>query len=193
MSTLQDPVHLPLTYESYMAEDEVNRRYEIIDGVRRFMTNPTRRHQVILLTIAGLFKAYAKGSRSGQVQIAPCDILIRRFPLRTRQPDVLFISPERLAANPPPDDPAPLSPAPELVVEIISPSETESRITEKLADFRKVDVRECWVVHPTARTVEVIALAREGSHSIGTYGEGTIVSSRAFPGLDLSVDDVFSE
>lgn len=101
----------PLTYEQYMAEGEVNLRYDIIDGVR-MVTNPTRRHQRIIRNLVFPLTHYEQSSGRGKMIIAPCDILIRRSPLRTRQPDVCFISNERLAQNGPETDPAPLSPAP---------------------------------------------------------------------------------
>src|SRR5690349_7069776 len=86
-----------LTYEQYLAEEETNLRYEIVDGVRFFMTNLTRRHQKILLNIAEALHAYEHIRQRGETIIAPCDILIRRRPLQIRQPDVLFISWEQLA------------------------------------------------------------------------------------------------
>ena len=42
-----------LTYEQYMAEPEIRRRYDILDGVRVFMTNPTIQHQKIYLLQPG--------------------------------------------------------------------------------------------------------------------------------------------
>src|SRR5437762_489790 len=112
-----------LTYEQYMAEGEINQRYEILDGVRRFMPNPSVGHQDICFNIAAALKDYGKSSGKGRMIMAPCDILIRRNPLRTRQPDVLFVSHARFGTR---DifDPSPLDPAPELVVEVLSPSDT---------------------------------------------------------------------
>ena len=57
--------------------------------------------------------------------VAACDVLIAYEPLKTCQPDVLFISYERFGDRDP-LDPSALNPAPELVVEILSPSDTKS-------------------------------------------------------------------
>src|SRR5579871_2452219 len=100
-----------LTYEQYMAEGEINRRYEIVDGVRT-VTNPTRRHQDIAGNLYERFRQYQRTRKHGRTFQPPCDVLITEIPLRIRQPDVLFMSQERLAQNPPADDPAPLNPAP---------------------------------------------------------------------------------
>ena len=181
-----------LTYEAYMAEGEINLRYDIIDGVR-ILTNPTRRHQTLLLNIAEAFRSYERKEREGCAVIAACDVLITRVPLRTRQPDVLFMSNARLAQNPPSDDPAPLSPAPELVVEILSPSDTRSVLTDKLRDYGRVDVRECWVISPRTQTVEILLWDGQDWQSVATCGTGQEVASVTFSGLTVSVETIFAE
>lgn len=181
-----------LTYEDYMAEEEINRRYDILDGVRIYMTNPTRNHQRILRNIANGFAVYEEQFHQGEVIIAACDVLITRTPLRTRQPDVLFMSNARLALNPPPDNPAPLSPAPELVVEILSPSDTRSVLTGKLRDYASVGVEECWVISPARRTAEVLQWDGQMWQSVATYGAGESVVSVTFAGLTVSVDAIFA-
>ena len=56
-----------LTYAQYLAEATTNRRYEILDGVRRWIPNPTVRHQDVLFNIAAAFKAYSR--TSGAVEV----------------------------------------------------------------------------------------------------------------------------
>lgn len=180
-----------LTYEQYMAEPEIRRRYDILDGVRIFMTNPTILHQIIQGNIYVGFRAWRQAGGAGRELQAPCDVLIRRSPLRTRQPDVLVISYERLG-NRSLTDPAPLEPAPELVVEILSPSDTRSVLNDKLADYAKVAVQECWVVYPVSQTVEVLLFALAGTETAASYRRGEIVQSITFPTLTLAVADVFA-
>src|SRR5438105_493219 len=123
-----------LTYEEYMREEPTQDRYDIVDGVR-IMANPTRSHNDILITILMAFREFQRAFGLGRVLLSPCDVLIRRSPLRIRQPDVSFISTERLSQLPPPTDPAPLEIAPELVVEILSPNERRSLRHQKLMDY----------------------------------------------------------
>ena len=90
------------------------------------------------------------------VIIAPFNVLIREQPkLRTRQPDVIDIGHGRLAGFDP-DSANILRAVPELVVEIISPSETAAGWAEKLADYAAIGIAELWRVEPDARTVEVL-------------------------------------
>ncbi len=182
----------PLTYERYLEEGEVFRRYDIVDGERIFMTNPTRRHQRILLNIAKLLSRYEETYASGQVLLAPCDVLIRRHPLRTRQPDVLFISHAQLAKCGDASDPAPLEAAPELVIEILSPSDTRRAREGKIEDYGSIGVKECWVVSPEAETVEVLQFTSAGAETSAVYAGRQTLRSLCLPDLAIAVGDVFA-
>ncbi|MGI4787604.1 MAG: Uma2 family endonuclease [Janthinobacterium lividum] len=189
--TAEKPAAPLLTYEKYLAEGEINRRYEIIDGVRCWMPNPSVRHQDILFNIAVAFKSFSRISNAGRMVIAACDVLIDLAPLKTRQPDILFISHERFGSRDP-LDPSALDPAPELVVEILSPSDTKATLKGKLRDYRKVNVQECWVVNTNLLTIEVLRLTPETEESVAVFRDTDLVSSSVFPGLTVSLSDVFA-
>lgn len=189
----------PMTYEEYLASPEEMARYDILDGWKVYrlygeaqLTNPTIRHQRIQSRILRAFEAYEDTSKKGLAIASPCDVLIRRRPTRTRQPDVLFISHERLTGRSL-DDPAPLSPAPELVVEIVSPSDRPGVLAAKIANYQAVDVLEVWVVRTETRTVEVVRLSMDEIETVGAYGPGEVAVSVAFDGLTAVVDEVFAE
>ena len=92
------PVGALLSYEAYMAEPDIEGRYDIINGVRVFMPGGTWRHQRIANNIGRLLYQHEKSSGTGVTVSAPFDVLIRRVPrLQTRQPDVLFVSHSNLA------------------------------------------------------------------------------------------------
>jgi len=193
MSTAIAPAAPPklLTYEAYMAEEVSNLRVDIVDGEKFFMS-PTCEHQDILGNIFVEFREFGRRTGTGKARVAACDVLISRAPLRTRQPDVLFISTERNALNPAPHVVGPLTAAPELVVEIISGSETARRFNGKINDYCKVEVQECWKVMPETQTVEVLRLSRNGTESVRTYSMGETVQSIAFPDLTVAVEVLFA-
>lgn len=189
----------PMTYEEYLASPEEMARYDILDGWKVYrlygeqqLPNPTREHQDIQGNLYIAFRAFATRNRQCKAIQAPCDVKITLRPLHNRQPDVLLISNERLAQNPPPSNPAPLSSAPELVVEVVSPADKPSVLNAKIADYRAVDVREVWVVRSKDQTVEVVRLAVDEIESIGIYETGQIVLSDTFEGLEIAVSDVFA-
>ena len=190
----------PMTYEEYLRSPEERARYDILDGYkvyRRYgkeeMASPTRQHQRLVRRIARQFEDFVAAGLLGECFVAPCDVLIRHIPLKSRQPDVLLISQERLGQNLPDDSPAPLDPAPELVVEIISPSERPGQRTAKLSDYHHVDVREVWQVFAETKTIEVISLTDDAIETVGTYKSGESVVSVTFPGLIVAVDALFEE
>lgn len=193
MATMILAPDLALTYEAYLAEPQVEGRYDIINGVRVFMAGATWDHQTIALNIADLLRRYGRTSGMGKANIAPFDVLIRRFPkLQTRQPDILFISHARLAQVGGRPAKGPLAIAPELVIEVISDTETERILGDKLEDYLEIGVDECWVVRPDTGTVEVLALSAEGARSEAVYVAGESVVSVALLGLTAAVTDVFA-
>ena len=89
-----------LTYEAYMAEPQVEGRYDIVNGVREYMAGASYRHQRVSKNISKVFDRYEGMSGLGVTIYAPFDVLIRRFPrLQTRQPDVLFHQPSTNSAG----------------------------------------------------------------------------------------------
>ncbi len=187
----------PMTYEEYLASPEEMARYDILDGWKVYrlygdnlVPSPTRRHQRILGRLLRYLQDYEAQTNRGEAIAAPCDVEITYQPLRCRQPDLLFISQERLEQNAPSDEYDPLAPAPELIVEIVSASDTASVLGAKMSDYQSVQVQEVWIVRPDAQTVEVLALA-DGSGNI--FGNGMTAASVIFDGLTVSVDTIFQE
>ncbi len=183
-----------LTYDAYMAEPQVEGRYSIINGVREYMAGATWRHQRVSNNISRAFYRYEQESGLGTTVSAPFDVLIRRFPkLQTRQPDVLFISQARMAQGGGIPVKGPFGAAPELVVEIVSDSETQRILGDKIVDYVTIGVDECWVVRPDDGTVEVLTLTPGGASSVAVYGQGEAVQLVVFAGLSVSVAGVFAD
>jgi Uma2 family endonuclease len=181
-----------MTYEEYLAEGETNWRYSIIDGVRHDMTAPIWRHQRIQQHVSRAFVDFEERSGVGLTVAAPTDVLIRRSPLQVRQPDVLFISHAALAAGGGPPASGPLTVAPELVVEILSQSDTRRGLQGKIADYREIGVQECWVVDADNQTIEVLRLDASGAQSSAVHPLGRMAASRVFPELAVAVSAVFA-
>ena len=189
LTALKSPL---LTYDEYIAEPEIVQRYDIIEGVRHFMSAPTWEHQRIQIHIAQLLEQFGQATGQGYAITAAFDLLIRRDPrLQTRQPDVLFISRGRLESAGGPPSKGPLSVGPELVVEIVSDSERVQALTGKLTDYTAIGVDEAWVVRPATRAVEVLRLAPNGPEIVATYAETEQLRSVVFPDLSLAVTDFF--
>ncbi len=179
-----------MSYEAYLKEGETNWRYDIIDGVRVDMPSPNARHQRIAQKITRLLEDYEVRGL-GLTLAAPCDVQITLFPLRTRQPDVLFITLERWG-NRPLDAPPPIDAVPELVVEVVSDSDRQRVLNAKIADFCTIGVNECWIVRPEERNVTLVCLTPEGTETFATFGEDEEITSLALPDLTLAISDIFN-
>ena len=176
-----------LTYEEYLETPETMVRCEVVDG-EVIMAGPSVYHQTISGNINEPVRAFVRSNRLGRVVYAPVDVIVRRDPLRVRQPDLLFVSNERadiLGER--------IEGGPDLVVEIISPSNTRTEIESKLADYATLTVRECWLVYPQIHAVEVLRL--EGGDWQRAYirGAGERIESAVLPGLELEITELFED
>ncbi len=183
-----------LTYEDYLTLPEMMQRYEIIAGEMIMPPSPTFEHQWNSTQLYSPINNHVTRYRLGVVLYAPLDVMIRRSPLQTRQPDVLYISMERIRKygfdsiqNVPF-----LEFPPDLAVEIISPSESAHHIQEKLKDYQIIGVSECWLVRARQQTVEVIQLTTDTVQSIGIFKNGETIESKVLPQLALSVNTIFA-
>jgi Uma2 family endonuclease len=183
-----------LTFKEYLALPETMQRYEIIDGELIVSPSPDFEHQWRSTAIYDPMKQYVHANRLGIVLYAPLDIMIQQSPLRTRQPDILYMSLDRIRQfgldsikgvpffSFPPD----------LVVEIVSPSESKRRIEGKLKDYCKIGVREGWLVRPEEQTIEVLQLSANSFQQLGLFGRGDALKSEVLPGWNPAIDDFFA-
>lgn len=173
-----------LTYQEYLDMPEMRARYDIIDGEMIMSAKPTLLHQTISkLLFMGIYP-FVTEHKLGQVLFAPLDIIVREEPLRTRQPDVMFVSNENRGI---------VHGGPDLVADILSPSNDRKNIEGKLADYAGLGVRECWLVSPQGQTVEVLVLEQGDWRRLAILGMGDNVKSAVLIGLALPVDEIFGQ
>ncbi len=175
-----------LTYEEYLKTPEIKARFDIVDGVMTIAPTPTVAHQRILGNLFWKLDQFVSEQQVGEVLFAPVDVIVQRDPLRTRQPDLLFVSNERASILGDQVDGGP-----DLVVEILSPSNSRSDLEAKLSDYATLGVSECWLVSPEALSVEILGLTEGSWVRLGISGLGELVRSRVLPELDLAVVQLF--
>ena len=173
---------------------ELHHPYEIIDGEIVPRPTPIPAHQIIGANIFSPLSQYVKTKELGVVLFAPVDIILQRDPLRTRQPDVLFIHKDNLPGTSLDDLEGLqlLEITPDLVIEVLSPSDTKKVLTGKLTDYQRIGVKECWLVSRETRSVEVLHLSARKSERAGLYGLGETVCSKAITDFRLTVDAIFA-
>lgn len=160
-------------------------RCEVVDG-EVIVAGPSLYHQIVSGNINDPLRAFVRGNQLGRVVFAPVDVIVRRDPLRVRQPDLLYVSNERadiLGDR--------IEGGPDLVVEIIPPSNTRTEIESKLADYASINVRECWLVYPQVHVAEVLRLVGGEWQRAYIRGSGDRLESAVLPGLELDIADFF--
>ena len=178
-----------LTFQQYLDLPEMKVRYSIVDGELVMAAAPTPEHQTVVQETFVKLDSFVREQRLGRVFIAPLDVLIRRDPLRTRQPDVMFISNARRYVI----GRQVIESAPDLVIEVLSPANTRREVETKLQDYQTIGVREAWIVATQGQTVEVLQLSPERIDRSGLYGLGDLIVSQVLPQLRLMVDEIFPE
>lgn len=107
-------------------------------------------HGEIEVNIGTEIRAFVKANKIGRVSGGEAGIYTHRNPDTVRGADVLFISNERLKQR---TSAAFLEVAPDLVVEILSPSNTMSEMLQKIREYFAIGVRLIWVVDPVPQCV----------------------------------------
>ena len=183
-----------ITLADYLLMPEINHPYEIIDGEMMPSPAPVPAHQRMNWNIAVPLGEYVHRNELGMVLYAPLDVVIQRHPLRTRQPDVLFFRKDKLSGTDfdAIEDLQILEIAPDLVIEVLSPSDTKKVLSGKIADYQRIGVKECWLVSRESRSVEVLRLTTEKSEPLDLFGLGETVRSEVLPDFQPAVDTIFT-
>jgi len=166
--------------------------YEIVDGEVHLLPTPTLKHQLVQAKLMNRIRSYLNLNRLGELLAAPFDFVVRREPLRTRQPDLFFLSSAREAEWRDRLSEPRLEIAPDLVIELLSPSDTYQRWKEKLQDYHHLGVREVWAVDVAAGEIEVLVRKEGGYCSLGWFSGKQPVPTQVLTGLTLTPAEVFA-
>lgn len=173
------------TYTEYAAIPEDGQRYEVVRGILYMAPSPSWEHQEIVLEIASYLRSFVKEAGLGKVGVAPLDVELGLGTIV--QPDVFVVLNRHLDSI----TPSRVIGAPDLVVEVSSPSTARHDLHEKLEAYAAAGVPEYWVVNPDARMLEVLALEQGNYRSLGLFSGSSLIPSRILPGLTVTVGMFF--
>ncbi|MCY4557167.1 MAG: Uma2 family endonuclease, partial [Chloroflexi bacterium] len=156
-------------------------RCELIHGRFYLSPSPVRLHQFLVTELWQVLQAVA-GERGGQALVAPMDVHLADHTVA--HPDVLYVSPQRREIL---QDW--IEGAPDLVVEVLSPSTARMDRLLKLSRYAEAGVREYWLVDPAARTIEFYV--NGGEHFVVHAPTGAIWKSPAVPGVELDIEGLW--
>src|SRR5688572_16883491 len=179
-----------LTYEDYLQFPEDGKRHELIDGEHYVTPTPNLKHQAISRNLAGLIWSYLQQRPIGRVYAAPLDVIFSDFDVV--EPDVLYISHERRAKLPASQW---VKGAPDLVVEIGSPSTRKRDETTKRRLYERFDVGEYWVIDPELETIKVFRRVSDKYERTGelTLESADVLTTPLLPDLQMPLAKIFED
>lgn len=176
----------PLTYDDLLTMPDDGKRREIIGGDLLVNPAPRRDHQELVGSLHWILQRFLHSTEWGRVYTHPVDVYLG--PNDVVQPDLIAIRHSRLDIYRPEGV---VAEAPDLVVEILSPSTRRIDLVRKMALYARSGVPEYWVVDPEQRTLTVNVLTGENYVSVKPASDGTI-ASRTVPELRVDQAEVFA-
>ena len=175
-----------LTFADYCKTPD-DERWELIDGELIMAPSPTGRHQLVVGKLYRLLADFVERSGLGMVFLAPFDVVLSE--LNVVQPDVMFISDAKAHIL----TDANVQGAPDLVVEVLSPSTASRDWRTKLDLYAEYGVQEYWVVDPDGKRVWVMARVDGVLGEVGNYGKEDTLISPTLPGFIAELSQVFQQ
>jgi Uma2 family endonuclease len=173
------------TYEDLFALPDDGKRYEIIHGELYEMPSPNFSHGTGIVNLIGILLPIVR-SLGGILRTAPMDVFIKNG--NPVQPNILVLLRDRLQLI----SSRGIEGAPNLLIEILSPSNSIHDHILKRDLYAQAGVLEYWLVSPEAGIVEVLTLAGQEYRTHVRAGANELVTSRLLPELSFSASDVFT-
>lgn len=159
--------------------------YQLIEGKLVMSPAPTVFHQLIIGNLHGPMRSFVTRHRLGMVILSPVDVYLNDT--NAFQPDLVFVSNERM-----PIVGDRIEGAPDLIVEILSPSTAKYDLHAKKDTYARANVREYWVVNPLQKTVAVFVLEAGSFRLQRQFAEQESATSVVLEGFTIPLDELFA-
>jgi Uma2 family endonuclease len=177
---------MTMTVEEFLAYSVPDAKVELVRGELRVSPAPGAPHGAAAANLAFLLTLHVREQALGRVFGDSVAYVLIHLPRTVRIPDASFVRADRL----PPDGigPGPLKLAPDLAIEVLSPSEIASELEEKLHDYLVSGTSLIWVVDPVRRTVMTIP----ADAPVSWLAEGdTLKGGAIVSGFSCSITEIF--
>jgi Uma2 family endonuclease len=170
------------TYEDYLRLDDGN-DYEVIGGKLILVPKPRLYHQEIVGRLIIFLGNFIKENRQGKIY-SDVDVI---FADQVVSPDVIFISKDRFSIMTENN----IQGAPDLVIEVLSPSTQKYDRKQKSQLYYSGGVKEYWIVDPGLQLVEIFVPGEKDWNRAGVYDEEDILYSPLLHGLKIVLKELF--
>jgi Uma2 family endonuclease len=176
----------PLTYEDLQEMPDDGQRYEVVGGELIVNPAPRREHQEVVANLDWNLQTFLRQSGAGRAYTHPVDVHLGRHDVV--QPDLIVIGAAHLDIY---RVEGVVEEAPDLIVEVISPSSRRIDRIQKMALYARSGVPEYWIADPERRLLEIHVLAGEEYRLVEPASDG-LLDLRALPGLSVDPDEAFA-
>jgi Uma2 family endonuclease len=181
------PSSKTVTYQQWLLMPEVDdATEEVVNGEIRIMPPAKWKHQRITELIAAALRNQL-GIERYSIATGSFGLIIRESPLTSRVPDVAVFELATLV-----EQDGYIHSAPQLLVEVLSPSNNRREREEKLGDYATLGVPEVWVVSPEARTVEVLYLDNGFLRTSHFLNSGAL-TPKLFPQVSVDIAKIWPD
>ncbi|MBV9766287.1 MAG: Uma2 family endonuclease [Acidobacteriaceae bacterium] len=175
---------VPMTIEEFSRLPRGTERHELNAGELITMPPPKSLHALVALTVLELLQTYLQQHAIGRA-IPEAGYVLSRDPVTIRQPDVSVISKEKIQTTGPDDY---FEGAPELAVEVVSPSDSAEDLETKIEQYLQAGARQVWILYPKTKRVHVFygtdqRIVRDESQ--------TLEGGELLPGFSVNVTALF--
>jgi Uma2 family endonuclease len=175
-----------MTVDEFLVASVPDGKVELVRGELRVTPPPGAPHGMAGANLLWLLMSHVRQRTLGSVFGDSFGYVLTQLPQTVRVPDLSFVRADRM----PPDGirPGLFQFAPDLAVEVLSPSESASELEEKLADYATAGVPLVWVVDPAHRTVRIMS----AKHPVRWLQEtDTLDGEDVVPGFTCRVAEIF--
>jgi Uma2 family endonuclease len=175
-----------ITAEEYyqLPEYAEHNLIQLIDGEVIISMAPIPFHQTVVGNTHVVFWLFAK-QHGGRTYTSPIEVYLDQYNIY--EPDVVYISPESRCVV----EEKRLSGAPDLVVEVLSPSSVKHNREKKFNAYQAHGVQEYWIADPVNISLEVWILRDSLFVKVGTFVPGDTFESKVLKGQTIIVKDIF--
>lgn len=182
---VSQPRRVIMTYDDLIQMPDDRQRYEIIEGELEVTAAPSESHQTAVTNLAAILVPHVRRRRLGRLYVAPFDVYFSN--VSTVEPDLLFVSAERLGII----THRYVQGAPDLVVEVLSPSTRGTDQVAKMQLYARYGVRNYWIFDPDTRQATAFALGPNG-YDVAAAAKGEeVFAAPPFEDLEIPLAEVW--
>jgi len=185
----QREAEIKFTYRDWLQLPEDGQRYEIIEGELFVTPAPAFKHGWVASGLFSMLSDFAVRQKVGRFFFAPIGVKFSTYSVA--QPDIFFISRERMEVAKEQIEEQAIRTVPDLIVEITSPRTAKLDRTRKKALYARFGVKEYWIADPRRETIELFTLAGREYQLYRTFGKGDTLRSPLLSKLRIPVSTIF--